>query len=140
MIIQRATVLEYFQIEALRTAYFDKWKEAVHRRPAGTVWWIVREGDRVLACTSYVDAEEGRAMQDFYCVDGPQGVRALRALKDELFARADIDGVRLIIPCNPKNKAMLNAYGWAITLKATRHRRGLIPVAVIMIREPRGDV
>jgi hypothetical protein len=138
MIVQRGTVLEYFQIEALRAAYFAEWGEQVHRRPPGTVWWIARDGDRVLACTSYYDKPpEGRMMQDFYCVKGPLGIRALRRLRDELFAEADAEGLRLVVPCNPMNTAMLRAYGWELELKRTRHCRDLVPVAVIMIREPK---
>lgn len=139
MVVQRATIFEEPQIEGLRRAFFDRWDERVHRRPKGTIWWIAREGERVLACTSYLDGEDGRAMQDFYCVDGPIGVRALRKLRDTLFAKADDDRMRLIIPCNPLNAAMLRAYGWTVTVKPTRHSQGLTPVAVILIREPKGD-
>lgn len=137
MIVQRATIFEEPQIEALRRAFFEKWKEPVHRRPPGTVWWIARAKERVLACTSYLDGPDGRAMQDFYCVADRSGVRALREIRDHLFERADIEGVRLIIPVNPLNKAMLNAYGWTVSWKETRHGQGLTPVALILIREPK---
>jgi hypothetical protein len=135
MVVQRATVFEYFQIEQLREAYFRA-RDLPVQRWLGARWAVASEGSRVLAAVSWEDAAGERVVHDFYRVDDRAGIRALKHLGKWVCDEADRDGIRLVFGVDPRNAEMLNAFGWKLTIEPTRHEQKLVPVAVMLIREP----
>jgi hypothetical protein len=81
MVVTRATVLEFPQVEQLRRAYFESIGEPVQRRSDRVVWMIARTGEIVAACASYVDVEDlsepWRVVHDLYRVPGFRGTRGV---------------------------------------------------------------
>jgi hypothetical protein len=126
VIVDRATVLEWPQIEDLRRAYFAKWNQPVQRRDDSVTWFTARIGEKVLGCYSTCESGGQRWALDFYVVDGRYGKLAAGIMYQALHADADRDETSLVCIVHPRNIAML---------EATREH-GWDPIGVLFLREP----
>jgi hypothetical protein len=111
IVVDRATVLEWPQIEALRLAYFEARDQSVQRRTPDVLWWVARRGERVVGAFSTYEAEElnQRVILDFYRVPGKNGTRAIKAMYATIFADADHDEVDIVGTIDPANEPQLRA-------------------------------
>ncbi len=126
IVVDRATVLEWPQIEALRHAYFEARGQPVQRRPQEAVWWVARRGERVIGVFSTYEAEglNQRVVLDFYRVKGADGTRAIKAMYASIFAAADHDEVDIVGTVDPANEQQLRAV----------LGRGFTPVGIVCLR------
>ena len=120
IVVDRATILEWPQIEALRLAYFDERREPVQRRGADVVWWVARIGERVVGCYATQDiADEGqRIVHDMYRIRGRVGTRGWAAMARHMAHNRDVDGMTLVGCAAPDNALQIGAlarYGWRIS-------------------------
>lgn len=105
------TVLEYFQVEAMRRAFFEQHGLPVQRRSDEARWYIARDGDRVLGCYSVQDVP---ALGQRWALDFYGRGTALRALARHLYAQADEDGFDVlfhVLPWAERWRAMLLELG-----------------------------
>lgn len=109
--VDRQTILEWPQVEALRRAYFTRWETPVQRRGPEAVWYVARVGERVAGCYSVQDAPElgQRWVLDFYRVDGRMGTHAVAAMYRHIYDEAEADGVDVGFTVDPRNEAQLRA-------------------------------
>lgn len=126
LVVDRATVFEWPQIEALRVAYFEAWDQPVQRRSTNTVWYIARIGERVVGTFSTEMSSGQLWALDFYVVSGRDGVLAAGAMYKALYALADAEDVDLVCCVNPSNLRQLEA--------TVAH--GFDPIGVLLLRKP----
>lgn len=102
LVIDRATILEWPQIESLRRA--NAGALPVDRIGRHCVaWWIVREGERVLGCYSFVDfvALGWRVVPDLCTAEGGVGADALRAMLEHVQSEATADRLKPYLLVDP---------------------------------------
>lgn len=120
IVVDRATILEWPQIEALRRAYFEAREEPIQRRPPEVAWYVARVGERVLGCYSSHDLPNDgqRWIHDFYRVPGREGARAWAAMWADIEHNRDQDGVVVLAAIAPDNLPQIGALAkraWTIT-------------------------
>jgi hypothetical protein len=107
MVIQRATIMEWPQIETLRYAYFSRMCLSVQRRPPEAVWFVAREGEAVQGCYCTQDEVElsQRWVLDFYIAPLSLRKRVYVAvqMRDAIYDGADADGLDVMFHVDPSN-------------------------------------
>lgn len=113
MVIDRATILEWPQIEALRSAYFERMGCSLQRRSDATIWFIVHAKEIVLGCYSVEDATafKQRWILDFYiaALSRPDRIHVAIMMRDHIYCDADRDGLDVLFHVDPRNGAQLRA-------------------------------
>src|SRR4030081_728308 len=76
--VDRATILEWPQIEALARAYFERMGREYQDRRESATWWVARQGERVEGCDTTQTFHEHRQVwtTDLYCANTFAGKRA----------------------------------------------------------------
>jgi len=106
MIVDRATILEWPQIEALARTYFERMgRDYQDRRESGT-WYVARRGERVEGCYATQVFHEHRQVwtTDLYAAEGFAGKRAALLLSRHAYAEAAAIGYDVVLNVDPANK------------------------------------
>lgn len=113
--IDRATILEWPQIEAMARTYFDRMGREYQDRRESATWWVARKGERVCGCYATMQTVEPTQVYitDLYRTDGFDGARATVLLYRHAYTQAEQAGQDVIIMIDPRNtewQAMVERY------------------------------
>lgn len=109
VVVDRATILEWPQIEALARAYFERMGREYQDRRETATWYVARCGERVDGCFSIqVHEAYGQLwILDLYRSEGFSGARATRAMWKYAYALAEEIGYATGFMVDPANAEWL---------------------------------
>ena len=129
LVIERATVLEWPQIEALARAYFDRMGRPYQDRGLEAEWFVARVGERVHGCysTQVCDDLGQLWIMDLYRAETYSGARSVSRMFRHAYDRADEKGYAVGFTIDPEN------YAW---WKVVERYSGAECVGMIYLRQP----
>jgi hypothetical protein len=129
MVIERATVLEWPQIESLARSYFDRMGRPYQDRGVEVEWFVARAGERVHGCyaTQFCDDLNQLWIMDLYRAETYSGARSVSRMIRHAYDRADEKGYAVGFTIDPEN------YAW---WKVVERYSGAECIGMIYLRHP----
>lgn len=111
MVVDRGTILEWPQIEALARSYFERLGREYQDRKDEATWYVARRGERVAGAYAMRIFDETAQIwiTDMYRSDDFDGARAIVCMYRDAYAKGRELGFDVIFTVDPANTAWIDA-------------------------------